>query len=385
MRFAGIDIASQTHVVAIVDEAGRLLLKPTAFQENASGYQKLHRLLGPAADLLVAMEATGHYWQNLFADLDAHQYVLCLLNPLRTRRFAQEDLKRAKNDSIDALGIARFAAQKRPAPTPALDLHTLALRETVHLRDRLVQDSADRLRQLHRLIDLGFPELTRLVRTLDSRLATTLLQRWPTARDFASQQPDTLAALRYDGHHLVGTTLAQALVDAARISVGQHHHSAFRTHVQILCQDIDLLRDRISSLTQQITAHVQQDPLASLLTSINGIGPLTAAQLVATLGNPARFRSPAALASYVGTVPATATSGLHCPSRATLSPIGNAKLRSALWMPTLAAVRSNPWLRAYYLRLIGRGKPPKVALVAAMRKLLVAIHLVAKRRSPFVP
>ena len=48
-------------------------------------------------------------------------------------------------------------------------------------------------------------------------------------------------------------------------------------------------------------------------------------------------------------------------------------LRAALWMPTLTAVRKNPWLRAYYERLRARGKLPKVALVAAMRKLLIAV------------
>jgi len=54
-------------------------------------------------------------------------------------------------------------------------------------------------------------------------------------------------------------------------------------------------------------------------------------------------------------------------------------------MPTLTAVRKNPWLRAYYERLRARGKLPKVALVAAMRKLLIAVYSVAKSRKPFVP
>ena len=54
-------------------------------------------------------------------------------------------------------------------------------------------------------------------------------------------------------------------------------------------------------------------------------------------------------------------------------------------MPTLTAVRKNPWLRAYYEGLIARGKLPKVALVAAMRKLLIAVYFVAKNRTPFVP
>jgi hypothetical protein len=53
-------------------------------------------------------------------------------------------------------------------------------------------------------------------------------------------------------------------------------------------------------------------------------------------------------------------------------------------MPTLTAVRKNPWLRVYYERLRARGKLPKVALVAAMRKLLIAVYHVAKHRRPFI-
>jgi transposase len=64
-------------------------------------------------------------------------------------------------------------------------------------------------------------------------------------------------------------------------------------------------------------------------------------------------------------------------------PLGNARLRRALWMPTLSAVRVNPWLRAYYQRLRAAGKPAKVALVAVMRKLLAAVYSVAKHRRPF--
>ena len=62
MRFVGIDIASETHVVAIVDDEGKTVLKPTPFDEDAVGYKKVLELLGTASDCKVAMEATGHYW-----------------------------------------------------------------------------------------------------------------------------------------------------------------------------------------------------------------------------------------------------------------------------------------------------------------------------------
>jgi transposase len=109
----------------------------------------------------------------------------------------------------------------------------------------------------------------------------------------------------------------------------------------------------------------------------------SAVRLLGELGDPARFANGAALAAYVGVVPATSTSGARQPKSANISPVGHARLRRALWMPTLTAVRCNPWLRAFYERLIARGKKPKVALIAAMNKLLRAIWRVCHDRRPF--
>jgi transposase len=90
-------------------------LKSTPFGEDALGYLKLFELLGGPVDTIIAMEATGHYWKNLFAALVARGFSVALLNPLRTRRFAEEDLERTKTDSIDALGIARIrCSSSRP-------------------------------------------------------------------------------------------------------------------------------------------------------------------------------------------------------------------------------------------------------------------------------
>jgi transposase len=382
MRFAGIDIAAETHVVAVVDEAGAVLIKPTPFTEDADGYARLLDRLGGATDLLVVMEATGHYWKNLFATLAVRGIAVALVNPLRTHRFAGEDLARTKTDAIDALGLARFGAQKRPPATRLPDAATEELRELVRLRDRLVQDFGDRVRQLHRLVDLGFPEFTRYVKTLDSELATAILADYPTAQAFQGVSVKRLARLCYDGRHQVGPDLAQALITAAGRSVGRHHGAAYRIQVRYACEDLGLLRRRLRTLEGDIETTLRDHEVGTLLTTIAGIGPQTAARLVAEL-DPARFRSAAALAAFVGVVPALRQSGKRLPTRAGLTPLGHAALRAKLWMPTLTAVRKNPWLRAYYERLRARGKLPKVALVAAMRKLLIAVYYVATHRRPF--
>jgi transposase len=65
-----------------------------------------------------------------------------------------------------------------------------------------------------------------------------------------------------------------------------------------------------------------------------------------------------------------------CASTAT----GTAERSSA----SISAVRRNPWLRAFYERLRAAGKPPKLALIAAMRKLLLAVYTTARTRRPFI-
>lgn len=381
--FAGIDIASERHVLARLDDAGAPIGKPISFTEDRAGYDALLAALAPTP-VLIVMEATGHYWKNLFAVLTAAGHDVALLNPLIARRFQEASLERTKTDAIDATGLARLAFEKRPAPTHLHDEVAEAMRELVRHRDRLRQDFDDRVRQLHRLVDLGFPEFTRYIRTLDSMLATCLLAEYPTAQAFARATPHRVARLRYDGRHIVGTELAQSLIEAAKRSVGQHHGPAYKLQARHICQDLDTWRKRLAEIEHDIEDLLDTHVLGKLITSIDGIGPQTAARIIAASGDPAHFKNASAFAAFVGVVPGLRQSGKQTSMRAGIGPLGNARLRRALWMPVLTAVKRNPWLRAFYLRLRAVGKPAKVAMIAAMRKLLHAVYSVAKHRRPFV-
>jgi transposase len=223
------------------------------------------------------------------------------------------------------------------------------------------------------------------VKHLDSQLSTGLLQEYPTAKAFQDASVGLVARLRYDGRHRVGEALAKQLIDAARISVGAHHGPAYQVQVRYLCEDLGVLRRRLADIDRDIAEQLSAHEVGSLLTTIDGIGTITAARLIGELGDPADFATAAALAAYVGVVPGLKQSGKRQGKRANLSPIGHARLRRALWMPTLVAVQKNPWVRAHYERLRANGKPAKVAMIASTRKLLIAVHVVAKTRKPFVP
>lgn len=384
MRIYGIDIASEVHLVAGIDDEGEILLKATKVDETGAGHDKLLQLLGDTAGVLVVMEATGHYWKNVFARLSTAGFAVAVVNPLAVRRFAESLLTRAKTDAADALLIARFGQATRPRPAAMHDEQLEELREHVRLRDRWVQDHGDRVRQLHRFVDLGFPELTRHVKDLGTGLATTLLTRCPTAAAFRNVKPSTLTKLKYDGRHHVPEDIAIAVIDAAKHSAGMHHGDAYKIGVTTTCEDIDVLRGRIREADRNIGKLVESIELGALLQTIDGIGPTTAARILAEFGDPSTYRSADAFAAHFGVVPATSHSGKSTPSRAGTTSLGDAKLRAKMWMPTLAAVVHNSWLRAFYQRLVAAGKPAKVALVASMRKLATAIYSVARSRKAFV-
>jgi transposase len=122
-----------------------------------------------------------------------------------------------------------------------------------------------------------------------------------------------------------------------------------------------------------------------LLESIPGVGPTTAQAILAELPEPARFASAQQAAAYAGLAPREYASGTSVRKRTRLSKAGNARLRKALYLPALTALRFNPLLRALFDRLVAAGKAKMAAVGACMRKLLMIAYGVLKNRAPFDP
>jgi len=192
--FAGIDGACNRHLLARVDETGQPLGRPIGIDEDTRGCRVVLGAFGPPP-ILVVMEATGHYWKNLYATLAAAGHDAVPLNPTVARRFQHAGLARLRTDASDGMALARFAFEKRPAPSYLHNAACKSLRDLVRHGDRLKQDFEDRVRQLHCLVDRGSPEFTRYVRGMDTMLATKLHPECPTAAAFARTQPRRLAKL----------------------------------------------------------------------------------------------------------------------------------------------------------------------------------------------
>jgi transposase len=144
--------------------------------------------------------------------------------------------------------------------------------------------------------------------------------------------------------------------------------------------------DRVQAEAEAVVAAAPE--LAAdlaLLESVKGVGRQTAATVLAELPPVAHLPGAQSAAAYCGLAPSEFTSGKTVRKHTRLSKAGNARLRAALYLPTLTAIRFNPVLEAFYERLLKAGKPRMQAVGACMRKLVMICFGVLKNRTPFDP
>jgi transposase len=160
-------------------------------------------------------------------------------------------------------------------------------------------------------------------------------------------------------------------------------HGAVRAGIEA---HLGWLREQTRELERRIAAAVAASPLwhatAALVATVPGVGAVVAATLVAELPELGRLTRQE-IAALAGVAPFNRDSGGLRGRRATWG--GRAPLRAALYMGTVAAVHWNPAIKAFHRRLRDAGKPPKVALVACMRKLLTMLNAMVRDGRPWAP
>ncbi len=145
-------------------------------------------------------------------------------------------------------------------------------------------------------------------------------------------------------------------------------------HIAWLRQERDDLDRELRGLIRASPAWREDD---DLLQSVPGIGPVLATTLIAELPELGKLNRKQ-IAALVGVAPLNCESGILRGRRIIWGG------RAALWMGTLVAVQRNPAIRAFYQRLVAAGRPKKVALTAAMHKLLLVLNALLRQRTPWL-
>lgn len=203
-----------------------------------------------------------------------------------------------------------------------------------------------------------------------AELGAVLVQRADVdrfVRPLVPVEREALGALSSRRQQLVGMLLAERQRRAVAVPALRPSYDAI----------IAALRAQLDDVERQLATHVQTHFAATdaLLRSVQGIGPVSSAALIAELPELGQLNR-RAIAALVGVAPMARDSGTQRGRRHIQG--GRFGLRRILYMATLTATKHNPVLARFYARLCAAGKPRKLALVATMRKLLTILNAMVR-------
>jgi transposase len=378
----GLDVGSESCLVAVLTPDKRVVRKPFAIANAGDGFTRLDQQLAqlgcPPHEILIGLEATGRYWENVYYLLQQRGYRLVLLHPAQTHHFAERRGRRAKTDKLDAVTIARalLSDDVRPAYVP--DELTATYRDLVRLHSNLSDEAARYKNEIQDLLVVLFPEFTQVFKDPTRKTALAVLRAYPSAQAIAAIGVEPIAAIRQaTAPRNYGPETAERLVALAKRSSASPLAVAARSRsLAILADQLTHTQTNIAELEREIEQLVQRDDGATGLQSVPEFGAKTVAVLRAELGEVARFQRSAQVVAYAGLDVTVRESGKYKGQRK-LSKRGSGELRRTLYLAAMRCVRrTESAFGAYYQALGARGLQGNAALVAVMRKMLmVAYHL----------
>jgi transposase len=176
----------------------------------------------------------------------------------------------------------------------------------------------------------------------------------------------------------------EQLVDMLTAEKNRLQQSRDKEIQQYIKENIAWLETQLEEINQKLRSDIQTNPeirkKVELYKSMKGVGDILSLNLVSMLPELGKLNQ-REIASLVGLAPLNRDSGRMRGKRTIWG--GRAMVRKAFYMPVLAAIRFNAVIRELYLRLIARGKLPKVAIVACMHKMLTILNSMAKNNTHF--
>ena len=152
----------------------------------------------------------------------------------------------------------------------------------------------------------------------------------------------------------------------------EYARTSLQRHIEWMQTDLAEIEAEMEEILQSDGDYREK---VELLDSVPGVGRVTALTLVAQLPELGLVNAKQ-IAALAGVAPLNRDSGRHRGKRRTFG--GRSGVRSTLYMAALSATRYNPVIKAFYERLLAKGKEKKVALTACMRKLLVTLNAIAR-------
>lgn len=387
-RFCGIDVAKDKYVACVLDQDGQFVARSASFDNDVNGYELIRQRLknaGGPSRVIVAMEATGHYWYSLHDFLVRQGYSVAVLNPIQTAQQARKGIRKCQTDAIDARHIATLIknGEHRPALVPG-EL-AMTCRQLTRLRYDLIRRTARIKQTLWSRLHPVWPEYESLFKDPLGKTSRKLLMTAPTPADVLTLSEQELNdLLRKTSRGKFGPAQADKVRQSAAQTVGMRRgREGLRIGIRVLLNQIEALRPIREQLEAEIVALTDRLP-AHILT-LPGADALKAASLFGETDPIETFAAPAQLVAFAGLDLVVSESGQYKAPRRHISKRGSPFLRKTLWGMTLRALQQEGDLQSYWLRKRREGVHHLAAVTATTIKLCHVTWRILTDRRDYLP
>ena len=359
MVYVGIDIAKLNHYASAIDSDGVVLIEPFEFLNDNDGFYMLLSKLNPFEkdSIIVCLESTAHYGNNLVSFLVSKGFHVCVINPIQTASLRKNNIRKTKTDKVDTLVIAKAVAlMDHPRFVTLYDIALMQLKNLGRFRMKLVKQRSRTKIQLTACLDQVFPELQYFFKSgIHQKTVYAILKEAPSASQIASMHLTHLKNLLVSNSQgRFKKEMALELRVLAQKSVGTVDRSLSIQITQSIAQ-IQLLDRQIDVVESEIRDIVIS--LDSVIMTIPGIGPINGGMILGEVGDINRFSKPRKLLAFAGLDPSVYQSGNFIAKKTKMSKRGSSALRYALMNAAHNVVKYNQTFKEYYdsKRSEGRG------------------------------
>ncbi|MBC8508540.1 MAG: IS110 family transposase [Chloroflexi bacterium] len=341
----GVDSHKDSHTIYAVNAVGRPLDQVTVANDS-DGYESAYQWASQQATARRwGIENCGHFGRGLAQYLLGQGETVVEVSPHLTGRKRNRSRKAEKSDPNDALAIARIVLQEDdPLPAIQPEDETTKVKLLVEQRDNLVGERTRLLNQLHGHLHEIDPHYKENLGQLDQ---AKVLKR---CKAYTLRGADAVSQIRITIIRQLATLILQ-------------------------------LNTQIKALEKLLTPLVLI--LAPALLTIQGIKEITAAQLIACVGNIHTVPAASTLAHYAGIAPIKSGSAGNYYYR--VNPKGNRRLNAVFHRIAKTQARCNPLAKAYLQKKKGEGKPHKQAFRCLKRRMVDIVYAVWKSGQPYAP
>lgn len=375
MIYVGIDIAKLNHFASAISSDGEILIEPFQFSNDADGFQLLISKLDSfdKDSLIIGLESTAHYGDNLVRYLVASFYKVCVLNPIKTSSMRKNNIRKTKTDKVDTYIICKtLMMQDHLRFVSFYDLDLMDLKALGRFRQKTMKQRTRLKIQLTSYLDEVFPELQYFFKSgLHQKSVYALLKEAPTPETIASMHMTHLAhLLKSTSHGHFDKETAQQLRVLAKKSVGASD-SALSIQVTHTISQIELLDSQLEKVEAEMTEIMKFND--SVIMTIPGIGYINGGMILGEIGDIHRFSNSNKLLAYAGLDPSVYQSGNFHATKTRMSKRGSKVLRYALINAAHNVVKNNSTFKAYYDAKMAEGRTHYNALGHCAGKLVRVI------------